>query len=151
MPVRFTKLQVGMWIPVVCRRSLKQKEHNLSTFKTYCHIYQVCVIVWLITTWIQIGYWIYSLWRFTAAHVTIIMNTIALIAPWIPLTELYCVDVSLGGLISSASEHSLTHWFRRLTNSLLCIAFLLYVDDVCTSQATHLRDYKICYGDSLTL
>jgi hypothetical protein len=57
------------------------------------------------STWIRIGYGIYSLWRFTAAHITIIMNTIALIASQIPLTELYCADVSLGGLISSASRH----------------------------------------------
>jgi hypothetical protein len=45
--------------------------------------------------WIQIGYRIYSLWRFTDAHITIIMNTIALIASRVPLTEMYCADVSL--------------------------------------------------------
>jgi hypothetical protein len=50
------------------------------------------------STWIRIGYRIYSLWRFTAAHITIIMTTIALIASRVPLTELHCADVSLRGL-----------------------------------------------------
>jgi hypothetical protein len=55
------------------------------------------------STWIRIGYRIYSLWRFTAAHITITVNTIALVASWISLTELYCADVSLRGLSTSPS------------------------------------------------
>jgi hypothetical protein len=38
---------------------------------------------------------------------------LALVASQIPLTELYCADVSLRGL---TGEHFLTHW-RRLTPS----------------------------------
>jgi hypothetical protein len=75
-------------------------QYNIVTY-TRC----VCGSVTNNSTWVRIGYRIYSLWRFTAAHVTIILNTIALLAPWIPLTELYCADVSLGGLVSSASRH----------------------------------------------
>jgi hypothetical protein len=54
------------------------------------------------STRVRIGYRIYSLWRFTAAHITITVNSIALVAPWIPLTELYCTDVSLREL---TAEH----------------------------------------------
>jgi hypothetical protein len=55
------------------------------------------------STRVRIGYRIYSLWRFTAAtKVTITMNTIALVASQIALTELYCTDVSLPGL---TAEH----------------------------------------------
>jgi hypothetical protein len=44
------------------------------------------------STWVRIGYRIYSPWRFTAAHITITVNTIALVASQIPLTELHCAD-----------------------------------------------------------
>jgi hypothetical protein len=64
----------------------------------------VCGSVTNNNTWVRIGYRIYSLWRSTTAHITIIMNTIALIASRVPLTELYCADVSLEGLISSADD-----------------------------------------------
>jgi hypothetical protein len=52
------------------------------------------------STRVRIGYRIYSLWRFTAAHITITENilTLVLVAPWIPLMELHCADVSLRGL-----------------------------------------------------
>jgi hypothetical protein len=40
----------------------------------------------------------------TTAHGYNYNEHLALVAPWIPLTELYCADVSLGGLISSASK-----------------------------------------------
>jgi hypothetical protein len=56
------------------------------------------------TTRVRIRYRIYSLWRYTAAHITIIETTIALVAPWIPLTELHCAEVSIQGLISSDSR-----------------------------------------------
>jgi hypothetical protein len=36
-------------------------------------------------------------------QITITANTLALVASQIPLTELYCAHVSLGGLISSDS------------------------------------------------
>jgi hypothetical protein len=62
-------------------------------------------------TWVRIGYRIYSLWRFITAHITILMNTIALVASQIPLTELYWANVSLRGL---TDKHFLTHW-RGLT------------------------------------
>jgi hypothetical protein len=57
------------------------------------------------TTRVRIGYRIYSLRRFTAAHITITENilTPAPVASRVPLTELYCADVSLRGLISSDS------------------------------------------------
>jgi hypothetical protein len=75
----------------------------------YCHIYRVCVCgsVTNNNTWVRIGYRIYSLWKFQLQQITIIMNTmntIALIASRVPLTELYCADVSLEGLISSAAD-----------------------------------------------
>jgi hypothetical protein len=45
------------------------------------------------STWIRIGYWIYSFWRFTAStQVTVTMITSALVASQIPLTELHCTD-----------------------------------------------------------
>jgi hypothetical protein len=78
----------------------------------YCHVYQVCGSMTNNSTWVRIGYRIYSLWRFTAAHITITMNTIAFLAPWIPLTELYCPDVSLRGLRllrRLTDDDSLTH------------------------------------------
>jgi hypothetical protein len=70
------------------------------------HIPSVCSVVVCVTnntTRVRIGYRIYSLWRFTAAHITITVNTIALVASWIPLTELHCPDVSLRGLSTSDS------------------------------------------------
>jgi hypothetical protein len=54
------------------------------------------------TTRVRIGYRIYSLWRLqlqtAATQVTITVYTKALLASQIPLTELYCADVSLRGL-----------------------------------------------------
>jgi hypothetical protein len=51
------------------------------------------------STWVRIGYRIYSLWRFiTSTQVTITVSTIALATSQIPLTELHCTDVSLRGL-----------------------------------------------------
>jgi hypothetical protein len=49
------------------------------------------------STWVRIGYRIYSLWRFTAAHITITENilTLALVATLILLSELHCTDISL--------------------------------------------------------
>jgi hypothetical protein len=42
------------------------------------------------STWVRIGYRIYSLWRFTAAtQVTNTETAIALVASQIPLTELH--------------------------------------------------------------
>jgi hypothetical protein len=43
---------------------------------------------------VRVGYWIYSLWRFTAAHSTITENilTLALVASWILLSERHCTD-----------------------------------------------------------
>jgi hypothetical protein len=95
------------------------------------------------TTMIRIGCRIYSLWRFIAVTGYNYNEHLALVAPWIPLTELYCA-VLLRGLSTSDSGDSLikTHWhtgvdwltlnpktdwlrFQRLTNSLLCIAFPL--------------------------
>jgi hypothetical protein len=60
---------------------------NIVTYTGY-----VCGSVTSNNTWVRIGYRIYSLWRFTAAHITITMNTIALIASRVPLTELHCAD-----------------------------------------------------------
>jgi hypothetical protein len=47
------------------------------------------------STRIRIGYRIYSLWRFTAAHITITENILklALVASWILLSELHCIDL----------------------------------------------------------
>jgi hypothetical protein len=51
------------------------------------------------STRVRIGYRIYALWRFTpSTQVTVTVNTIALSASQIPLSELYCADVSLRGL-----------------------------------------------------
>jgi hypothetical protein len=50
------------------------------------------------STRVRTGYRIYSLWRFTAAHIKITVSTIALVASRIPLTELHCTGVSLRGL-----------------------------------------------------
>jgi hypothetical protein len=48
------------------------------------------------STRVRIGYRIYSPWRFTTStKVTIILNTLALVASQFPLKELYCADVSL--------------------------------------------------------
>jgi hypothetical protein len=54
------------------------------------------------STRVRIGYRIYSLWRLkletATTQITIIMNTLALSAFQIPLTELHCTNVSLRGL-----------------------------------------------------
>jgi hypothetical protein len=84
---------------------LTQKRRLSCSLSILSRLPRLCGSVTNNSTWVRIGYRIYSLWRFTAAHITIIMNTIALKTSRVPLTELYCADVSLGGLISSASRH----------------------------------------------
>jgi hypothetical protein len=74
----------------------------------YCHVLGGSVTN--NSTWIRIGYRIYSLRRFTAAtQVTITVNTKALVASQIPLTKLYCTDVSLRRLNWTVATHWLTH------------------------------------------
>jgi hypothetical protein len=70
------------------------------------------------STRVRIGYLIYTLWRFTAATGYNYSEHLALVATWIPLTELHCADVSLRGLISSDSRGWLTK-----TNSVYCLPF----------------------------
>jgi hypothetical protein len=89
---------------------------EVRTSSTYCHIYRVCVCgsVTNNNTWIRIGYRIYSLWKFQLQQITIIMNTIALIASWDPTD-------------GTALRRRVTNYFRcrRVTNSLLSVAFPL--------------------------
>jgi hypothetical protein len=67
----------------------------------------------------------------TATQVIITMSTIALVAPWIPLTELYCADVSLRGLthalIPETDWHRLTPKAdrRRLRLTNFSVAFVI--------------------------
>jgi hypothetical protein len=65
---------------------------------TYCHVYRMGSMT-NNTTRVRIGYRIYLLWRFRATtQITIMGNTLAFLASWIPLSELHCTDVSLRGL-----------------------------------------------------
>jgi hypothetical protein len=57
----------------------------------YCHVLRVGRVT-NNTTRVRIGYRIYSLWRFTAAQITIMVNDLALVASWILLSELHCTD-----------------------------------------------------------
>jgi hypothetical protein len=82
-------------------RPIRFRDDENSTF--YIVTYTRCGVT-NNTTRVRIGYRIYSLWRFTAAtQVTITMNTIALSASQIPLTELHWTDVSLRGLTDEDS------------------------------------------------
>jgi hypothetical protein len=65
----------------------------LQENKTYCHVLQMGSVT-NNSTWIRIGYQIYSLWRFTPAHITVTEDilTLALVASWVLLSELHCTD-----------------------------------------------------------
>jgi hypothetical protein len=76
---------------------------SISKSWTVTYTRYVCGSVTNNTTRVLIGYRINSLWRFQQQQITITANTLALVASQIPLTELYCADVSLGELISPHS------------------------------------------------
>jgi hypothetical protein len=75
----------------------------------YIVTYTRCVVVWPITLrgfGLDTGFIHYGDYNYTDNNYN---EHLALIAPWIPLTELYCTDVSLQELITSDSGDWLTH------------------------------------------
>jgi hypothetical protein len=103
------------------KRSWSRNERNNVLDFIIPNIYIVtcygCGSVTNNSTWIRIGYRIYSL---CYTQVTILLNTLALVASWILLSELHCTDVSLR-LLTDEDWLTPKPDRRRLTRALCCL------------------------------